>query len=476
LKIFLNKYLEVILSFIILIPTSLSFILNPLTNDVRIFQGVARLSDYFGSFPSNLNLSWEIKPIGNRFINYLLYKVANLFTIFGSYEYEILIKIFGLIFVLIICYYFSTKFDIKYLFLLCCITFLTPLNFINMQSEWWASLFTLLVIGLFLSNNKYNYLIAGIGITFIFLLKGITIFLVCPIICIIYLLKPNWFERLKIGFIGSVLSLWFILIWDIFKDVIPDMLLSSKLAPIGYINLFDMITHLIFFTSTTYVYMPILAAGILSAFLLFYNKMKDRDINTVIVLIIMWVSTLIMILIQSEYFVYQFFVLSIPSILTIILVYNKVNLKMCIILILLIFIAFSSHWSYGMEVENKFWDIKNSESVNILNNITDITQQQYILYLDPGDAPYYFKSNSSCRFISPLPFQRNEGNNWNLSMMKEYNETYNCIINYNNKYIITDTGTWMIQNTTDNKKVWDKINNEYKLIWEKGWNIYELRV
>jgi hypothetical protein len=468
----MNKYLEWILTFFILIPTSLSFILNPLTNDVRIFQGVAKLSDYFGSFPANLNLAWEVKPIGNRFINYMLYKIANLFTTFGSYEYEILIKIFALVFVLTICYYFSTKFNMKYLFLLCCITFLTPLDFISMQPEWWASLFTLLAIGLFLTDNIYNYFIAGIVITFIFLFKGITIFLVCPIICIIYLLKPDWFNRLKIGFIGSILSLWFILIWDIFKDVIPDLLLSSKLAPIGYISLSDMIIHFIFVASTSYVYIPILSAGILSAFLLFYNKMRDRNINTVIVLILMWLSISLMILIQSEYFVYHFFVLSIPSIITIILIYNKVNLKMCIVLILLVFIAFSSHWSYGMEVENKFWETKNIESINILNNITDITNQQYILYLDPGDAPYYFKSNSSCRFISPLPFQRNEGDHWNLSMMKEYNETYNCIMNYNGKYIITDTGIWMIQNTTDNKKVWDKINTNYKLLWNRGWNIY----
>lgn len=75
----IKKHLESIITFIILIPFSFSYLISPLNDDTRIYQGVASLTDYFGSFPANINNAWEIKPIANRGINYILYKISTLF-------------------------------------------------------------------------------------------------------------------------------------------------------------------------------------------------------------------------------------------------------------------------------------------------------------------------------------------------------------------------------------------------------------
>lgn len=471
LKIFTNKYFEYILSVILLLPVSISFILNPLTNDARIYQGVAKLTDYFGPFPANIDIAWEIKPIANRLINYILYKLGSIFANFGTSEYEIIIKVFTLVIVFSICLYFASKFENKYIFLLAALAFLTPLNFIVLQAEWWAVLFSLLAIGLFMTEKPSNHFLAGLVITIIFLFKGITILLILPIICALYLLKPDIFNRLKYGLLGSVLSLGFILTLEYFPHIIPDMILSAQIAKVGYYDLPTMMNGMINNMMNAYLFIPIIIAGISAAFFIFYLYMQEMKLNKTIVFITMWLTTLMMVFIQSEFFTYHFVVLIIPSIISIILLPKNINRLLLVIPILIIFFAITSHWSIGMAVENQFWEDKNQESVNIINNFTDIKNQSSILYYDPGDAPYYFQSNSSCRYISPLPFQRSS-DTWDLSNTQSYKETYECIINYDGKYIITDTGNWTIRNTTDNKNVSDIIKTNYKQVWNRGWNIY----
>jgi hypothetical protein len=185
----------------------------------------------------------------------------------------------------------------------------------------------------------------------------------------------------------------------------------------------------------------------------------------------MWISTLAIVIIQSEFFAYHYVVLVVPAIVTI-LISNENECKLAVIATIIIFCIFSSHWSIGMEIEQNFWEGKNIESVNIVNNFTDITTQSSILYLDPGDAPYYFQSNSSCRYISPLIFQRNS-EEWNTSGLKQYKEEFSCIMAYQGKYIVTDAGIWFEKNTTDNHKVWDMIHSNYTKVWNRSWNIYQ---
>lgn len=464
--------LQYLITAIFLLPTSISFLLNPLTNDARIYQGVAKLTDYFGEFPANINNAWEIKPIANRGLNYLLYKLCSLFTEFGTWEYEFAVKLCAIAIVLCVCWYFSKSVKIEYAFLVSSVSFLTVLNFIALQAEWWASLFALLAIALFCSDTRWKWGIAGVVITTIFLFKGITILLVIPIICAVYLLNnKHYIEKLVVGAVASVLSLAAILLCGQFPDVIQDMLMSASIARVGFHGFDVIVEQLVYNFIPAAMYIPTLLAGVIAALCLYMLCTKQRGWVRLFVIFAMWVSSIAIVVIQSEFFAYHYVVLIIPAIISI-LISTKREKQLAIFAAFVIFVAFSSHWSIGMEIEKNFWMGKDTESINIRSNFTDITQQESILYLDPGDAPYYFHSNSSCRFISPLVFQRNSPE-WNTSYLQQYKEEYDCIMAYDGKYIITDAGTWFERNTTDNKNVWKKIHSEYMLVWDKSWNIYQ---
>lgn len=469
-KIYTNKYLEWIISFIVLLPVSISFILSPLTNDSKIYQGLAKMSDYFGSFPANIDLVWEPKPISNRMINYILYKISSIFTTFGTPEYEMMIKLLSLIIVIVICYYFSTKINKKYIFLLITMSFITTFNFVSIQAEWWACLFAFLSLGLFLTEKSSNHYLAGAIVTVIFLFKGITILLVISIACALYLMKPNWFNRLKYGALGSILFLWFILVWNAFKNIIPDLLLSSKIARVGHLDIFTMIIQLIYNTFNIYLYIPIVICGIAAAFILFYTMMKSKDLKSVVVFILMWASAFFIVFMQSEFFVYHYVVLLVPSIITIILLSDNM-IKYSILIMTILFILFTSFWGASMQIEREFWGQQYEVSKEILEQLPDIRNQDSILYMETGNAPYYFWSNSTTRYVTPLPFQRNS-DEWNLEDTYQYQEEKESIMNYSGKYIIVDPNNWMIKNTTDNKNFWKKITGEYELVWNKNWKIY----
>jgi hypothetical protein len=450
-------------------------LISPLNDDTRIYQGVASLTDYFGSFPANINNAWEIKPIANRGINYILYKISTLFTTITTPEYEFVIKLLSLIIVIIICYYFASKFKHQYLFLLTTVCFIGSLNFVSLQAEWWASLFSLISIALFMTDKPSNHYLSGLVITIMFLFKGITILLILPMICAIYLFKPDWFNRLKLGLVGSVLSLLFILTWNIFDKVVPDMLLSSQIAHVGYFSVDKLASFFLANSIFTLFHIPIIICGLVASVYLFNKYMYNRDLFKVVILILMWITSISIVLIQSEFFIYHYFVLVIPSIISIILICDLLKsnsiIKVSLIVAMILFLLMTSYWSIGATTENQFWQRQDQIAIDVITNFTDITNQTSILYLDPGNAPYYFRSNSSCRYISPLPFQRNS-EEWDISYTDAYKEEYNCIMNYDGKYIITASRDWIIQNTTDGYNVSEKFKTEYKQVWDKGWNIY----
>lgn len=467
----MNKYSEWIWSCILLLPVSLSFLLNPLTNDARCYSGLARITDFFGPFPQNIDLAWEVKPIGNRFLNYILYKLSILFTEFGTIPYEFVFKLFVLIIVFLICYYFSTKINKKYMFLLTSLAFITPLTFITLQPDWWAILFTILSFSLFLTDNRSNWYLSGAVITFIFLLKGSTIFLVLPIAFALLLMKDNVFSRLEFGAFGSIISLAFILSCGYFDNIIPDMLMSATIAKVGAYDIITMFFNFIQNLTISWLYIPILFSGIFSAYFLYVKEaIKNKDFVKGIIIMSLWISSGISTFIQSEFFLYHYVTFIFASIITIVLLSNNA-IKYSIIIMYIIFILFTAYWGIGMNVEREFYGDQWSDVSDIRNNITDIMDQDTILYIDSGVAPYYFPSNTSCRYTQPLPFQRNS-EYWNTTMLSQYKEEFDCIMNYNGKYIIEDENNWMKQNTTDNKIVWNKINTEYEKVWALNWNIY----
>ena len=470
-KLYTSKYLEAIVSFIVLLPVTISFILNPLTNDARIYQALAKITDYFGAFPQNIDLTYEVKPIGNRFMNYFLYKATSFFTTFQSLEYETLFKIFAAVIVLLICYYFSRKVDKKYIFLITAMAFLTPLNFVTLQPDWWASLFAFLALSLFLTEKQSNHYLAGAIITVIFLFKGATIFLVIPIACALYFFKKDYFKRLLLGGAGSVVSLLAILFCGYFPNIIPDMLLSPRIARVGLLDIPTMILAFTYNMVNLWFYIPVMVSGFVCAYWVYNRYMKNKEGMNAVMFILMWIGAAMGAFIQSEFFIYMYVALILPAIITIILYGEHDIIKYAIAVTFIFFIICSSYWGVGMRVERDFYGNQWEKANIVKEQIPDLIHQDTILYIDSGVAPYYFPSNSSCRYVQPMPFQRNNLK-WNLTDAYQYQEEYVCIMNYTGKYIIEDNGPWFKEDTPDMKVVRNKLNTEYDLISTDSWSIY----
>lgn len=462
--------LEYIISLLILIPVSLVFIFKEFSNDARTYQGVARLSDYFGSFPTNIDLAYESKPIANRMLNYILYKVSSTFTTFGSPEYEMLVKIISVICVLVICYYFSTKINIKYTFLISSLAFLTPLNFTTLVPDWWSPLFALLAISLFLTDKPRNHYVAGMIITIICLLKGPTILLVIPIACSLYLLnKQDWLKRLSRGALSSFLFLLAIIVCGFFNNIIPDMLILGSYGHLGSYNIPEIVLGFTRILVPTFLFIPILITGFISAIILYFNFIKVRQFKKLIIFGIMWISIIFYVCIQNMFFPYHYMSLVLPSLLSIILL-TETLIKKFIMIIIIVFISLTL---LGLIMNVEEGTGNSFIAKNAMLNLTDLSHQTDILYLETGSAPYYFERNTSCRFIQSLPFQMNS-ETWDITNTPQYKENFKCIMDYQNKYIIIDE-IWFKQNTTDNKKVMEKINSNYTLVWTDGWSIYQKR-
>jgi len=471
--------LDKIITFVLLPIVSLSFVLNALSSDPKIYQGIARLTDYFGSFPQNVDLIWEVKSISNRMINYLLYKFVSIFIPYSNHYLQgVAIKIISLIIVLLICYYFSRQIKIKYSFQVSSILVLSTSNVSTLQAEWWAVVFTLLAIGLMLDEDTRLHYLSGLIISIVFFFKGISGMFMVTSLCIVYLFKPD-FEKLKQliikMLIGFIIPTVIILFSPLFPNVLNDIFLSAKIAPVGRFGLELLAANFGVKSYFSLIDLPFLLIGLLFGSYLYIVFMRKREFKFVMVFILMWLSTVFIVLIQSEFFTYHYVVLVIPTIATILLCkpYPHASFS-AIIVTFMLFLFFTSFWSaHGIE-ERVFWEKKDYDANKIINQLPDLKNQSNILYLESCNGPYYFEVNATSRYICALPFHRNAPE-WNITWLREYRENYASIMSYTGKYVIFEDSNWFAMNTTpDNIKVGNKINNEYIKVYDEGsWRVWE---
>lgn len=471
----MSRSIDDLISAIILLPVSISFILSPLNYDLHIFQGVARLTDYFGPFPQNIDLAWEIKPIGNRMINYLLCKAGTILAPFGTAEYEMVLKLIGLLMVLAVCYYFSSKVKNRFAFLIASLAFLTTVGSVHLQAEWFAVMLALLAIAWLSTERPVNHYLAGAAITGIFLLKGVTLLLVIPILIAVWMLDRDMLWRTIRAGEASVISLVAVVASGLFPNMIPDMILSSQLAHVGLWGPGMMLALLItgFLSSLTPIYIPAILVGLALLPVVCWLERSGRI--RVLALLVSWAAGFLIVFIQSEcFFPYQYFVLAIPAITTLMLLKEEGTIA-AVTGMLVLFVLMNSVWSPGMAEDIRFNNLQRDTIREIREKFPDMAGQKEILYLDVGNAPYYFEANSSCRHICPLPVQRNS-RFWNISTLPAYRENMACIAGYQGKYIVAATNEsefWKAQEQGDAARMWGGIDRNYTRVWGSNWAIFE---
>jgi hypothetical protein len=507
-----KKWFDRIL-WIILIPfTCISFVFTPMTNDSRIFLAAESIADRFYPLPYGWDAAYEVKPIGNRIWNWFFYKFANFFVPFVSNHYTEFgwfVKALALVVVVVCCWYISKKIVFPYAFPILFLGFAGEANFGLMMPEWWGALFTLVVVAMIIDAKpsekpllayfekwayRKDYLkeyslpfLAGVFFIFIGLLKGITIFFIIPAVCIVYLLgyKVQWGPAIA-GFLTGGLA-FLACCFTIWPYALSDIFLSRLIAHIGEYNAVTLLdwfwwtqgrSNLI---SVMYVYIPIVFIGMFVGIYLTLKYWSTGQYKTLALFLIMWLSSISMIIIQSEFIVYHYTVLIPASIISILLLLKIIKVKWATVVVV-VAIMFSSYllinsvFGSYTTFEYTFWHQKEL-SADVINAPYDLPNQTSILYLDPGDASYYFHANSSCRYITPMPVERSTPE-WNITYLPAFTEDYNCIMAYQGQYIVADILRdqelgYFGEGITDRAPIMEMIAKNYTLVSNVSWDVYE---
>ena len=314
-----KQIFDTTLSCILLPIIGILFILEPLNNDIHIYMGTEYIADHFYPLPAGWDLAWEIKPMGNRILNWWLYKIATIFTQMSNYQaFSIIVKTVALIVVVLIAYYFASVVNMEYGFPLTVLAFLAIGNISALQPEWWASLFGLLAIAFLLQDNEDLHFLVGYLFIVIALLKGITLFLFIPVLCAVFLLKKDariyWWEIIAGALsAGTAFLLCCLFFWP---HAIPDMLATAQIAHVGMAPWWTVLGMGVLLLIPDTAQMPVVLAGLLFAGLYLLEKRTTREAT---LLITMFAIPLGLVFVQSELMIYHYFLLTIPALVTFVL-------------------------------------------------------------------------------------------------------------------------------------------------------------
>lgn len=327
-----NTAFDRLLYYVMLPIVCITFTLTNLTNDTRIFIGAEAIADTYYQLPYGWDAAYEVKPIGNRILNWVLYKVANAFVPFTANDYThfgLFVKLTALIILLVCCWYIAKKIPFVYGFPFLVIAFACQANFGIMMSEWFAVLFSFVGVALCFEKNKNWQYLASVLFIFIGLLKGITCFMIVPAICAVYILggTVDW-KRAIAGFFAGGLT-YLALCFTVWPYSLGDILLSRYVAHIGAHSWVTLFKYFWVTQDSSWLpgvfayYIPVLLLGSIigvAIFLRYYTREEKR--NTIL-FGLMWLVPVGIVFAQNEFIVYHYLVLMFPALMSFILMGRK---------------------------------------------------------------------------------------------------------------------------------------------------------
>jgi hypothetical protein len=155
--------------------------------------------------------------------------------------------------------------------------------------------------------------------------------------------------------------------------------------------------------------------------------------------------------------------------------------KLIPIIILVVFLIYLFEFSFFgnyTNYESTFYGTRY-EDATYINSVYHLDREPAVLYLEPGDAPYFIHANSSCRYIAPLLIARYR-DNWNLTNLPQYWDEYDCITSYQGKYIVMELGDkqldWFGEQQKVRQPLLDILWRNYTVVYAKSWRILEKKI
>ena len=469
----------------------LSFVTTQLTNDFFVFWAYGRLvSNSEATGIASLIDTWEMKGLLFKAYLYVEYALTALFsTAFDTYGqsiYKIIglipfLLILGLCIVLLPDRYVPNKINKKRLYFFSSILLLAVHFASHFQAEMWGVLFLLLSFSIYLREGWGAKIVAAIVYSLTFYLKSPIPLLGGSLVIASKMLKKQTIkEAIKdvIPFaIGTIvfLSSSFFLIFNLYPQEINDIWNASYYQHTLFHESVSFRTSFISLIDNgviTISYNPVIGVGIFATLLLIVRVIKEKDWSDITYLVLIWIFPLIYILVSNCFFVYHYYLLAYPSLLTLLILckYNVLLKKIYIPLMIMfcIYYAFSLSSICSTNLYEREIYESNYKQIKEKNNITVGCKlgNESVLFLDCGIGAFLFSNQSYLRYFYPLPLQRTSKTD-KFVELPTYLNTKEKAMNYKGQYVVLEK-EWFLKNG-NNDDLFNKICNEYNL--EKEINV-----
>jgi len=445
------KKILIILTILVII----NYIFTPLGADQRIFFAyIQQVDDYYNG---DLINTWMIRGIGYKIITYFIYKLTKFFV---SYDdkmiFEMVCKLIYTLFTLSLLFFSFwiskntlTHLDLNFwlIFYIICVSLFTVSFDLSYQAEDITVIIVLASFGMSLGSKFWNIL-AGILLSSLFTLKGITLGLGLIPIIILWMYKDQFKKNLiylSLSFIFFNILL-FILLFLFAKQEFID-LYNATLFQSSLVNndLWERTQLFYQFPAMNFFHIPFLIIGIIYGLFLFVYYV-DKNLRMCLGYILLWILPYLIIITQNRFYSYHYQIFMPTIIFTWIIIlhyYGKFLSKSYWKQIILIFPSiffilftspigvFSVTRSISFYQESKV----EAEQYKKINEKLEIFKESEILYLSDGRCTYYFKSKSYSKYFYPLPIKRSI-HNPNLLKTNLYKDELEKFLNYRGHLII----------------------------------------
>ncbi len=528
-----------------------SFITTPLAGDIKVFiaaENQVKFKDTNGL--RAVFEAWELKGIANRLFMYLLYRAAEKFVTYGDIvQFEIAVKfIYGIVMVIVMTATALMISDERIrraeVFFMEFVAVFATYTASQMQTEMTAVVLSFFVSACLIREKRWSSIIAGITGAFLLFFKSILIvlFLAAVLGAVLYkgvenTEKKNIICAVSVMAVSEILLAGFVGIY--YPQEFRDMSLASELQATLFsagsaVSLDSIWNHFTNWFTQSVVAIPFLLIGVASTEILVIGYLKRREWMEMALLLSMWILVIDIIVVSNKYFIYHYFLLVLPGLISVLIVTKKekvhglavsaggfsaflftlvcwgmkdgykqtgiINYSTVLLVIIHVLFLFSFYseglkylknisiyvlltvcaffWmNYSSLISPKYRSLKNlsstSEQICKAAAIPADFSKEPVLFLDDGTAPFYMDAPSYSRYFFNLPMQRwSEGDAWDIQK-KEYER----LMQYDGKYIVY-SGWFGIDKYPQLK---DKIDTEYERLENSGlflyspdWNVFSL--
>lgn len=515
-----------------------SFVSVPFSGDLQVFMAAANQVKY-QTEDGILAIfqAWELKGVGNRVLMYVIYRIADFlagynntlkFQIAAKSIYAILIM---LVFAISAILTSEKKRERLKIFLIYILIFFCTYTTVQLQAEMTCIALCILVLACLTNAQKRFWLLSGIIGSFLFFFKSV--FVLMYFAAVLAALLYNGKKVTNIRYLVSGITFLFseIILCGITFFIYPrefeDMSMASEFQTTLFsenskVNLGTILNNFADNFLQSSIACPCLLIGMICAIMLIVRYAKTRENEKLVLLFSCWLIPMDIIIVSNCYFVYHYFLLSLPSFISIILLikdfqYNKweiagammlstgatacwwilkyvkdidlfnastILLIITHVLLFGILIAISGEirrymWLYqviSLSICFFLWTTYSSFFSIEYRNLRRLTERSIeicayafpqdfsdepVLFLDDGKASFYKSVPSYSRYFFDLPLQRwNQGDDWKVQQ-----EEYEKVLAYDGKYIVIHSGWFNLEKYPDLE---DKINTEYKKLENGG--------